>query len=77
MELAAEISARRLAQKIGRKMQVLIDKIEGGVAVARSSSDAPEIDGVVRIRGAAKKAAGDWAQVRITKAGAYDLEGTS
>jgi ribosomal protein S12 methylthiotransferase len=76
MELAAEISARRLAGKIGRKMQVLIDKIEGGVAVARSSSDAPEIDGVVRIRGAAHKAAGDWAQVRITKAGAYDLEGT-
>jgi len=76
MELAAEISARRLAQKIGRKMQVLIDKIEDGVAIARSSSDAPEIDGVVRIRGAAKKAAGDFAQVRITKAGAYDLEGT-
>jgi ribosomal protein S12 methylthiotransferase len=76
MELAAEISARRLAQKIGRTMQVLIDRVEGGVAVARSSSDAPEIDGVVRIRGAAKKSAGDWAQVRITKAGAYDLEGT-
>src|SRR5580658_4973980 len=76
MELAAEISARRLARRIGRTMQVLIDKIEDGVAVARSSSDAPEIDGVVRIRGAAKKKAGDWAQVRITKSGAYDLEGT-
>ena len=46
------------------------------MAVARSSSDAPEIDGVVRIRGAAKQAAGDFAQVRITKAGAYDLEAT-
>jgi ribosomal protein S12 methylthiotransferase len=76
MELAAEISARRLARKIGRTMQVLIDKIEDGAAVARSSSDAPEIDGVVRIRGAAKRVAGDFAQVRITAAGAYDLEGT-
>jgi ribosomal protein S12 methylthiotransferase len=75
MELAAEISAERLAGKKGRTMQVLIDAIDGDVAVARSSSDAPEIDGVVRIRGAAKLAVGDWAQVRITKAGAYDLEG--
>ncbi len=74
MELAAQISAERLAQKIGRRMQVLVDRIDGGVAVARSSSDAPEIDGVVHIRGANKLAVGEWAQVRITKAGAYDLE---
>jgi len=74
MELAAQISAERLAQKIGRRMQVLVDRVEGGVAVARSSSDAPEIDGVVHIRGANKLAVGEWAQVRITQAGAYDLE---
>ena len=58
-------------------MQVLVDRLDGAVAIARSSSDAPEIDGTVRIRAAknAKKlAVGDWAQVRITKAGAYDLE---
>ena len=30
-------------------MQVLVDRIDGDVAIARSSSDAPEIDGVVRI----------------------------
>jgi ribosomal protein S12 methylthiotransferase len=74
MELAAEISAQRLAQKVGRTMQVLVDRIDGAIAIARSSSDAPEIDGVVRIRGAKKLAVGDWANVRITKAGAYDLE---
>ena len=51
----AEISAARLKQKVGRKMQVLIDSIgnghgeSGGIAIARSSSDAPEIDGTVRI----------------------------
>ena len=74
MELAAQISAERLAKKVGRSMQVLVDRIEGGVAVARSSSDAPEIDGVVNIRGANNLAVGQFAQVRITKAGAYDLE---
>jgi ribosomal protein S12 methylthiotransferase len=74
MELAAEISAERLAAKVGRTLRVLVDRVADGVAVARSSSDAPEIDGVVRIRGANTLAAGDWAEVRVTKAGAYDLE---
>ncbi len=74
MELAARISAERLAQKVGREMRVLIDRIDGDMAVARSSSDAPEIDGVVRIRGAGKAKVGDWAEVRIDRADAYDLE---
>src|ERR1700675_4741742 len=74
MELSQEISAARLAQKVGRTLHVLVDKLEGSVAIARSPSDAPEIDGTVRIRGAKKLAAGALATVRITKAGAYDLE---
>jgi ribosomal protein S12 methylthiotransferase len=74
MELSKEISRERLAQKKGRTMQVLVDRIEGDVAVARSSSDAPEIDGVVRILRAKHLKAGDLTQVRITKAGDYDLE---
>ncbi len=74
MELAAEISAERLDAKKGSTMRVLVDRLEDGIAVARSSADAPEIDGVVRIRGATSLRAGDWADVRITKAGAYDLE---
>jgi ribosomal protein S12 methylthiotransferase len=74
MELAAEISAARLAQKIGRSMQVLVDRVEDGVAIARSASDAPEIDGTVRIAGTSALKPGDLADVRITGAGAYDLE---
>jgi len=74
MELSAEISAGRLAQKVGREMQVLVDRIDDGVAVARSSADAPEIDGTVRIKGAKNLTVGSFAQVRITAAGAYDLD---
>src|SRR6202790_3880766 len=57
MELSQEISAARLAQKVGRTLQVLVDKLDGSVAIARSTGDAPEIDGTVRIRGAKKRAA--------------------
>jgi len=78
MELAGQISAQRLKQKVGRKMQVLIDRIDGDVAVARSSSDAPEIDGTVRIAGdkafAGGHGVGSLVDVQITGAGRYDLE---
>jgi ribosomal protein S12 methylthiotransferase len=74
MELAAQISAARLARKVGRKMQVLIDRVDGDVAVARSASDAPEIDGTVIIGGASRLSAGALAEVRITAATAYDLK---
>jgi ribosomal protein S12 methylthiotransferase len=74
MELSAEISAARRAQKVGRSMQVLIDRMDGNTAVARSASDAPEIDGTVRIANAKGVTAGSLVQVKITAAGAYDLE---
>ncbi len=74
MELAAEISAQRLAQKVGRRMRVLVDRVDADAATARSASDAPEIDGTVRIVAARGLKAGDFADVRITRASAYDLE---
>lgn len=74
MQLAAQISARRLAAKVGRTLKVLIDRIEGDVAIARSSSDAPEIDGVVRVLGGGALTVGAMTDVQIVAAGDYDLE---
>jgi ribosomal protein S12 methylthiotransferase len=78
MELAADISAQRLAAKVGRSMDVLVDQVGDGVAVARSASDAPEIDGTVRIGGSAQAlkriAVGSIVRVKITGSGPYDLE---
>ncbi len=74
MVLAAEISAKRLQNKIGRTMQVLVDRVDGDGGVARSASDAPEIDGSVRIVDGNRLKVGDFADVRITAASAYDLE---
>jgi ribosomal protein S12 methylthiotransferase len=75
MEVAAAISAGKLAARIGRRVRVLIDAVTDDGAIARSSADAPEIDGVVRIARPGKLAAGDWADVEITAADAYDLAG--
>jgi ribosomal protein S12 methylthiotransferase len=76
MEHAQEISAKRLAERVGKKMRVLVDAVDGSTATARSEADAPEIDGVVRISRAGKLRVGDWADVRITSADEYDLKAT-
>ena len=76
MEAQAAISARRLEAKVGRTLRVLVDGIEGRKAVARSSADAPEIDGLVYIDKAPKGLqTGDFVDVRITRADTYDLYG--
>ena len=75
MERAAAISRRRLAQRVGRHMRVLVDAVADGTATARSEADAPQIDGVVRIEDAGSVHAGDWAEVRIVAADDYDLTG--
>jgi ribosomal protein S12 methylthiotransferase len=76
MAKAAGISAARLQQKVGRRLTVLVDAIEGGTVIARSYADAPDIDGVVKVRGARALAAarvGEFLEVTITGAGTYDL----
>jgi ribosomal protein S12 methylthiotransferase len=74
MERAARISAQRLAAKVGRRLRVLVDSVGDGVAIARSTADAPEIDGVVRVRSARALRPGEWADVLVTAADTYDLE---
>jgi len=74
MEVAQRISTARLAARVGREEQVLVDGIEGNVALARSRGDAPEIDGVVRVKRGGKLAVGEFARVKITGSGEYDLE---
>ena len=76
MERAAAISRQRLRQRIGTRVRVLVDEVNDGEACARSAAEAPQIDGVVRIAGAGKRLRpGDWADVEIVDADAYDLAG--
>jgi ribosomal protein S12 methylthiotransferase len=73
MERAATISAARLMAKVGREMKVLVDRVAGNAATARTAGDAPEIDGVVNVQPARALRAGEFAMVKITTAGTYDL----
>jgi ribosomal protein S12 methylthiotransferase len=73
MATQAKISARRLAAKIGRTLEVLVDTVEQGQAIARSAADAPEIDGSVIIEDGRELAVGEFVQVRVVGSGEHDL----
>jgi ribosomal protein S12 methylthiotransferase len=77
MQAQEQISAARLRQKIGRTLTVLVDEADESGARARSSSDAPEIDGVVHVAPGRKPLrVGEFAEVRVTKSDAHDLWAT-
>ena len=69
-----EISARKLQQKIGKTMDVIIDGKDEDYFIGRTKGDAPEIDGNVFID-AENLAIGDIVRVGIDDADEYDLYG--
>ena len=75
MERAAAMSSARLARRVGKRLRVLVDRVTDGVAYARTAGDAPEIDGLVRIKATAATRPGEFIDVDITGADTYDLAG--
>jgi ribosomal protein S12 methylthiotransferase len=76
MEKTAAISAAKLAAKVGRTLDVIVDEVDAeGGANARSQADAPEIDGQVFLRDAGHLAPGDIVPVLIEEADEHDLFG--
>ena len=73
MEVQEDISAARLAAKIGREIDVLVDEIDDVGVIARSSSDAPEIDGLVYVDGFFEIKPGDFLRVKVIDANTHDL----
>jgi ribosomal protein S12 methylthiotransferase len=77
MELTARISAEKLAAKVGRTLDVIVDAVdaETGGATGRSKADAPEIDGEVHMRDSGHLHVGDIVQVAIEDSDEHDLFG--
>ena len=75
MAVQEGISRQRLARRVGSVQRVLVDAVDAEGAVARSSADAPQIDGVVRVRLHPSLKPGTFAQVCITGSDAHDLQG--
>jgi ribosomal protein S12 methylthiotransferase len=76
MEKAQAISAAKLAAKVGRRMEVIVDTVDDDGATCRTRADAPEIDGNLFIdEDFAGLRPGDIVTVEIDESGDYDLWG--
>jgi ribosomal protein S12 methylthiotransferase len=77
MALQAEISTEKLERKVGSVQKVLVDLIDGELAIGRSMADAPEIDGLVQIQNGQEAGLkpGQFVDVEIMGSDEHDLFG--
>ena len=77
MAKAEEISIKRLAKKIGKRIQVIIDRVDESGGIGRTIGDAPEIDGLVRVLPPSKPSkryrAGEIIKVTVISSQGHDL----
>ncbi|REC58683.1 30S ribosomal protein S12 methylthiotransferase RimO [Rhodosalinus sediminis] len=76
MEKAQAISEAKLAETVGRRLEVIVDEVDAEAATCRTKADAPEIDGCLFIdAGHEGLSPGDVVTVEVDEAGDYDLWG--
>jgi len=75
MEKAQKISAARLQTKIGTLQMSIVDGIQDGKLICRTRADAPEVDGLAYAPAQKGVRVGDFVELEITDADAYDLYG--
>ena len=76
MEKAQAISAAKLAAKVGKTLEVIVDTVDDEAATCRTKADAPEIDGNLFIDdGFEDLNPGDILAVTVDEASEYDLWG--
>jgi len=75
MAIQENISLEINQEKIGNVYEVIIDRKEGDFWIGRSEFDSPEVDNEILISKTFKLKTGDFFQIKITAAEAFDLFG--
>ena len=74
MELQAEISYKKLEERVGKEYDVLVDYVseDEGNAVGRTKYEAPDVDGVITLENAHGIQPGDIVKAVITSHDEHD-----
>jgi ribosomal protein S12 methylthiotransferase len=76
MDAQQSISLEKNQAKVGQTFKTLFDRKEGGYFIGRTEFDSPEVDNEVLVPAADHFVRlGDFAQIHITDAEAFDLIG--
>ena len=77
MAVAEAVSVKKLAQRVGQKLRVLVDSQNAQGGVGRSYADAPQIDGLIYLAPAEKISkkyrSAEFVKVLVTDAQGHDL----
>jgi len=73
MEIQQQISSKINGEKIGHRMKVVIDRLEGDYFIGRTEFDSPEVDGEILIDAKQNLKIGNFYQVRIIGSEDFDL----
>ena len=77
MRIQQNISAEIEAQKVGKTLRVIIDRLEGDWYIGRTEYCSPEVDPEVLIPASEQLAIGDFYMARITDSEEFDLYATT
>ena len=75
MRVQQDISASISEAKVGRTFKTMIDRLEGDYYVGRTEYDSPEVDPEVLIKADSNLPIGEFVNVKITEADAFDIYG--
>lgn len=73
MEIQQQISSKVNGEKVGHRMKIVIDRLEGEYYIGRTEFDSPEVDGEVLIAADQILKIGSFYQVRIIGSEDFDL----
>ena len=77
MAKAEEISIKRLEKRVGKRIKILIDRIDGNGGIGRSVADAPEIDGLVMVlppnKPSKRYRVGEFIRAKVISSQGHDL----
>lgn len=77
MAIQQEIAAELNGQKVGQRLRVVIDRMEGDYYIGRTEYDSPEVDPEVLVQaGDSPLSVGEFYEVEITSAEEFDLYAT-
>ena len=75
MRVQQDISASISESKVGKTFKTMIDRLEGDYYIGRTEFDSPEVDPEVLIKADSRLPVGEFVNVRVTEADAFDLYG--
>jgi MiaB/RimO family radical SAM methylthiotransferase len=71
-QLAEELTAQRAEERIGTVVDVLVESVDGDVAIGRAAHQAPEVDGETTVHGEGLRV-GDLVRGKVTGSEGVDL----